>query len=495
MNYAFTIKYRSKFQPVKLQSNIFERIRNYQKESHSIFFRSFSFVTRFLPKRPLRNRKKQELRQKRKLIRLKKWIKNQNRIASYKRILFAKLYGATARLKTNLIKLRIRARRFGRKKKTVEKKFLVKRLVIGLSRVKTRKTNKKLIPLKKGRGRRRRWSFKLPVKSNGKLRSQRDAIHLQFWKQAGSQLFRKSKERWWNFLPYWKRSKKQVEKEEVTDLVDESVFVERKPTFNSQYCRLESLFQRPWKFRRIRWRKFERRQRIPFRPRPLGLWSTFGIYPYKLYRRVHQPYRYRKAYRLKRNKAYYTLTKAVEAGGFTGLWGANHRLRAHRIFSRVYRSFYGISKQKQVHQQFLRLQKISGGKRNKRNIGLSWFERKLDVTLCRIRLAPSVQFARMLIRRGYIWVNKKQVTTPHFRVAVWDLVEISKTFGAFVRYWVIRQEIKRYAFKNKGLRYRFVFGQRSPLTFGFWTKEPFDLDVPEKDLMKIGMVERLFLSS
>ena len=61
-------------------------------------------------------------------------------------------------------------------------------------------------------------------------------------------------------------------------------------------------------------------------------------------------------------------------------------------------------------------------------------ERRLDVVLCRMRLAPSITVARILITRGYIWINKKQEMNPQKRIQLWDVVEINKNDMSFLRF-------------------------------------------------------------
>jgi len=378
-------------------------------------------------------------------------------------------------------------------------------------------------------------SLRLPKKWNDLLRSstlpvQKNKVwrkKLSLWTQtiAARSLSRK-KVYWKLFLAKWKKStvssfKKQEDRSKLSDFKKMYFSKNEKTLINwalrsksgqkrqsvapaapkkvylrrLSYIKLGKKWKRKlrfWKYRRSRWKRFEHYRRFStWRWNNLGKWASFQLYPYKVYRRIHQPFRFSKAKQLKKNRWFRLLNKGSEQG-----FAINRqvRLRNQQQYTKLYSFFYGFTRPKQIAERSRHFLHLKGSGPQKKNIWLSWLERRLDVVLCRMRLAPSITVARILITRGYIWINKKQEMNPQKRIQLWDVVEINKNDMSFLRFWYLRNRFQKHAYKYRNLRYRFFHSQKAALPFGFMIKHPFASDIPKKDLTSVAEVERLFLS-
>lgn len=96
----------------------------------------------------------------------------------------------------------------------------------------------------------------------------------------------------------------------------------------------------------------------------------------------------------------------------------NTRLISRRAHFKLFSQFYGPFTAKQLRKRASSLRRSSVKYHPKRRALLAWFEQRLDVGLCRFRLAPSILIARHLITQGYVVVNKRQVISPEYKLAV-----------------------------------------------------------------------------
>jgi len=245
------------------------------------------------------------------------------------------------------------------------------------------------------------------------------------------------------------------------------------------------------KYRFSRWRKFDYQKRHFFSQNHLGMWALMALHPHRLRRRRYQPYRYRKAYKIKKNKWYRLLNKGKKPGyPPTRAW----RLRNQQQYQKLYSNFYYVLNRKTKKKKNRHFLRIRGSSAAKRNVLFSWVERRIDVALCRMRLAPDMKAARILVAKGFVLVNRKQVVNINRRIDVWDIVTISRRKFAMLRYWYLRGRFRRYVFKKKKLRFKYIHQEKSGKVYGFIMKVPFDSDVPKKDLTTVSEVERFFLT-
>jgi ribosomal protein S4 len=87
-------------------------------------------------------------------------------------------------------------------------------------------------------------------------------------------------------------------------------------------------------------------------------------------------------------------------------------------YFQVYSQFYGLTSLIQLRVQNLHFRRSATSRHSKLSLALTHFNQQLDVSLCHLRLAPTLQIARLLIHQGYIRVNGAQVWTPRKRVQV-----------------------------------------------------------------------------
>ena len=484
--------------------------------------RFFSVLKRIFPPKKVGTRKQRRFWRfsyEKKFKRLTAGAKAYTRKAKLKQFIWDHKYGATTSLKKNLL-VPSWAQKLPRKRKQYNQSVNVLNL----------RSNSSTITLPK------KWSnllgrTSLPQKSKASslFSFQKNKVlrkKLALWKHTVAARPLSTKKVYWQlFLAKWRKkavsSSKSGEQQKLTAL-KKTLFTKNNKTLidwslwskigqkgretvnvlepgkahlrRLSYVKLGKRWKRKlrfWKYRRSRWKRFEHYRRFSvWRWNNLGKWASFQLYPYKIYRRIHQPFRFTKAKQLKKNRWFRILNKGYEQG-----FAINRqvRLRNQQQYTKRYSFFYGFARPKQIMERSRHFLHLKGSGPQKRNIWLSWLERRLDVVLCRMRLAPSITVARVLITRGYIWVNKKQEMNPQKRVQLWDIVEINKNDLSFLRFWYLRNRFQRHAYKYRNLRYRFFHSQKAALPFGFMIKNPFASDIPKKDLTSVAEVERLFL--
>lgn len=246
-----------------------------------------------------------------------------------------------------------------------------------------------------------------------------------------------------------------------------------------------------WKYRFPKWRFYNRNLWKSRSRTGLGPWFFREVYSFRMYRRPHQPYRNRNILFTKNKAMFRQISTTRRAGALTK---RNTRLVSRRAHFKLFSEFYGPFTAKQLRKRASSLRRSSVRHHPKRRALLAWFEQRLDVGLCRFRLAPSIRIARHLITQGYVVVNKIQIISPEYKLAVWDLVEIIPSYRiGLLLYWRHRNWFQRFLFKNKGLRFKATHQQNGVLTFGFWTRLSNPLDIPRRDKIDLTEVERLSL--
>lgn len=170
------------------------------------------------------------------------------------------------------------------------------------------------------------------------------------------------------------------------------------------------------------------------------------------------------------------------------------RLLKRQIIYKLYRKYYSIPNTTYLTKKNHTFRKVSSYKIPQKLLVLNMFEKRLDVSLCRMNLAPSLKIAQVLIHSGFVYVNNKQITNTRYSVDTWDLVSIaSDSYIHYMRYWYIRNKYKRYLFKNKGLRTASISQEKLTNAFGFKTRLLSEYDLSRNDRIKSKEVERLFL--
>lgn len=122
------------------------------------------------------------------------------------------------------------------------------------------------------------------------------------------------------------------------------------------------------------------------------------------------PYlRKKKPIHSKKNKLYNHRKHLLFKKNNTELVRVRQRNRIKQILCKINLPFYGHLKIKQFHKL---TKKVQCKKNNRLHLQLNLFERRLDVIVFRLNLAPNIFWARKLIQDGSIFVNsitKKQV--------------------------------------------------------------------------------------
>jgi ribosomal protein S4 len=80
--------------------------------------------------------------------------------------------------------------------------------------------------------------------------------------------------------------------------------------------------------------------------------------------------------------------------------------------------FYGDAKLRQIKKCAAHFRRLTKTRCSKTVAALSWYELRLDVSLCRLKLAPTIKIARLLIAQGYVRINGTQTLTSERRLAV-----------------------------------------------------------------------------
>lgn len=260
---------------------------------------------------------------------------------------------------------------------------------------------------------------------------------------------------------------------------------------------------RPWKKRRSnyrskikfrfpKWKFYYRRfWRSRFRGSPTGNWLAKDLYAYRLYRTPHQPYRKKNPRFTKKNKFYRFIERFKRSGTTLNKHG---RLVSHQAHYKRISQFFGGLLPKQREERGKHLRRITTHGISKRFNVRWWFERRIDASLCRMQLAPSIKVARTRIRQGYVYVNNAQIIDPENRISFWDHVTVTPHSPAlFLRYWYMRNRFQRYAFKNIRLRFNNRQQVVPSYTFGFWQRLFQDWDLPRYDRIQSHELHRLTL--
>jgi ribosomal protein S4 len=242
-----------------------------------------------------------------------------------------------------------------------------------------------------------------------------------------------------------------------------------------------------WKWRFPRWKRFPRLKKSL----PRIYWQTQDLFPYRLYRRPHQPYRHRKPWQQKKNIRLRLLRQKTKWGR---LLRRSEFITLQRRYFQIYSNFYGPLKSRQLKKSALHFRRSSNPHHSNLTGALTWFDHHLDVALCRTRLAPTLKVARLLINQGYVRVNGVQTRNIHKRVQSWDLVQITLESDYFFgKYWYSRNKYQRHLYKQTKNRFKHVHPKKLILPFGFFTRYPRLTDLPRYDRLSWHEFGRLLL--
>ena len=242
-----------------------------------------------------------------------------------------------------------------------------------------------------------------------------------------------------------------------------------------------------WKWRFPRWKRYPR-LRGDWQP---TRWQAMDLFPYRLYRRPHQPYRRRKPWQQKKHKRLRLLRQKTQRGR---LLRRSEFLTLQKRYFQVYSNFYGHLTLRQLRKHALHFRNSSVSRTSRLSQALTWFDNRLDVTLCRLRLAPTLQIARLLVLQGYARINGDQVRIPEKRVSVWDLVQITlESEYFFGKYWYSRNRYQRHLYRQPRNRFKHVHPQKLVLPFGFLTRSPRLTDLPRYNRLSWQEFGRLLL--
>lgn len=242
-----------------------------------------------------------------------------------------------------------------------------------------------------------------------------------------------------------------------------------------------------WKWRFPRWKNFPRLRMDA----PANQWAGSDLFPYRLYRRPQQPYRRRKPWEQKKHKRLRLIRQKSKWGR---LLRRSEFITLQNRYFQVYSQFYGLASLTQLRAQNLHFRRSAIARHPKLSLALTHFNQQLDVSLCRLHLAPTLQIARLLIRQGYIRVNGEQIWTPRKKVQVWDLVQITAESDYFFgKYWYSRNKYQRYLYRQPQGRFKNVHPQKVVLSFGFFTRHSRITDLPRHDRLSWREFGRLLL--
>lgn len=249
------------------------------------------------------------------------------------------------------------------------------------------------------------------------------------------------------------------------------------------------LYSRPWQYRFPRWRGIRRYYKT--RKFSTGRWGSHDLLSYKSYTLPHQPYRNRKPWQQKKNR-WSSQYRYVNKGGI--VLSRKQRLLKRQIIYQLYKRYYSIPNRKYITHKNLTFRKSGSYFLPPKILKFNLFENRLDVSLYRMNLAPSLKIAQSLIEAGFVYVNNVQVTNTRYSIGTWDLISITPdSYVHYMRYWYIRNKYKRYLLKNKGSRVSSVSQERLTYAFGFKTRLLNEYAVSRLDRIKLKEVERLFL--
>jgi ribosomal protein S4 len=246
-----------------------------------------------------------------------------------------------------------------------------------------------------------------------------------------------------------------------------------------------------WKFRFPKWKFRPRRYWNSSKSSGVSDWQFLDISSYRLYRRPHQPYRRRKPWAVKKHKGLRLIYQKTQPGH---LLEPKDRLVLQQRYSQVYTKFYGNTKLHQIKERALHFRRLAKRRCSKNAAALSWYELRLDVSLCRLNLAPTIKIARLLISQGYVRVNGTQILTPEKRLTAWDVVQITlQSTYFFGKYWYCRNRYQRYLFKHRSNNFTNTFQHKAVLPYGFFTRPPRLTDLPRRDKITWEEFGRLLL--
>jgi len=257
--------------------------------------------------------------------------------------------------------------------------------------------------------------------------------------------------------------------------------------------RRRRIVHKNWVFRFPRWKVFYRNLWRYARKNEKYRWVHADLFPGRKYRWIQQQYRVRHPRKEKRNKWLQRLTFRNQS---SSLRKRKSRLVNRLMHYKLFSKFYGPFTSKRWVNQVSRWNRINPRTTTRKSLALSWYDHRLDITVYRIGLAPSLKVAQVLISRGYIFVNGAQNLTSNYRVEPWDVVAVTpyaELKPEFDWYWFIRNQYRRHAFKRKKLQYKNVHAQRLAYPFGFRTRMLRELDLPRRDRVQGKEFARLLL--
>ena len=242
-----------------------------------------------------------------------------------------------------------------------------------------------------------------------------------------------------------------------------------------------------WEWRFPRWKNFPRLRM----DQPANQWAGSNLFPYRLYRRPHQPYRRRKPWEQKKHKKLRLIRQKSKWGR---LLRRSEFITLQNRYFQVYSQFYGLTSLTQLRAQNVHFRRSATLRHPKLSLALTHFNQQLDVSLCHLRLAPTLQMARLLIRQGYIRVNGEQIWTPRKKVQIWDLVQITAESDYFFgKYWSSRNKYQSRLYRQPQGRFKNIHPKKVVLPFGFSTRHSRITDLPRHDCLSWREFGRLLL--
>lgn len=112
----------------------------------------------------------------------------------------------------------------------------------------------------------------------------------------------------------------------------------------------------------------------------------------------------------------------------------------HLQAKQIVKSHYGRITEKQFRNTFSIASKMKG---NTAENFAGLLERRLDMVVYRMNLAPTIFAARQLISHGHIRLNEKKVNIPSQRVKENDIIELKETSKQIIVYMSSAQKQER----------------------------------------------------
>lgn len=126
----------------------------------------------------------------------------------------------------------------------------------------------------------------------------------------------------------------------------------------------------------------------------------------------------------KRNQIYFRYTQAL-----FHKWTPSIRRRQYfylkKILAKIILAFYGHLRLKQFKKIVKSNNRLKPSQNSRISLLLNKLERRLDVVVYRMNFAPTIQWARELIRLGLISVNSSIITKPQFLVNNFSLIQFA----------------------------------------------------------------------